>query len=54
MKKKTEIALKALRECIDGQTGRYKELRGVKSYGAYLDTAAVRADEEILTEPVLQ
>jgi hypothetical protein len=47
-------ALDALRACLDAQAGRYRELRGAKSFGNYLEIAGVRADEETLTEPVLQ
>jgi len=48
-----DSALAALRACLDAQAGRYKELRGVGGFGPYLAATADRADEELLTEPVL-
>ena len=47
-------ALEALRACLDAQAGRYKELRGAATFGAYVAVTGDRADEELLTEPVLQ
>jgi hypothetical protein len=45
--------LQALTKILDGQKGRYELLRKVASFDAYLAGKADRADEEILTEPVL-
>jgi hypothetical protein len=45
--------LKALAKILDGQKGRYELLRSVASFEAYLAGKGDRADEEILTEPVL-
>lgn len=46
-------ALEPLRECLNEQAGRYEALRGVSDFGAYLAAKSDRADEELLTEPVL-
>jgi hypothetical protein len=45
--------LQALAKILDGQKGRYELLRTVASFEAYLAAKGDRADEEILTEPVL-
>jgi hypothetical protein len=49
-----DAALEALRECLDAHKGRYRELGGAVDFGAYLAAKGERADEELLTEPVLQ
>jgi hypothetical protein len=45
--------LKALCSILDGQKGRYKELRKVSNFGEYVKAKGDRADEELLTEPIL-
>lgn len=54
-RQKTEAQgrLDALRACVDAQAGRYKNLRGATNLAAYLGAKGDRADEEILTEPLL-
>jgi hypothetical protein len=44
---------KALAACLDRQRGRYEELSGSGDFGAYARSQPARADEEILTEPLL-
>ena len=46
-----EIA--ALARVLDQYDGRYRELRGVRTFGDYLRAPARGADEETLTEPLL-
>ena len=45
--------LAALAGCLDSQAGRFETLRGVSTYGDYVQAKGDRADEELLTEPVL-
>ncbi|MGH3032456.1 MAG: N-6 DNA methylase, partial [Gaiellaceae bacterium] len=45
--------LKALEACLEEPAGRYRSLRGTGDFAAYLDAEADLADEEILTEPIL-
>ncbi len=45
--------LDALRGCLDAQAGRYAELRGARTFRDYIRARSDRADEELLTEPVL-
>jgi len=45
--------LDALRDVLDSQTARYQKLRAVSSFGEYVHAKAERADEELLTEPIL-
>lgn len=42
-----------MRVCLDRYAGRYKELRGAATFGDYVGTRGERADEELLTEPLL-
>lgn len=44
---------RALAACLDTQRGRYEELSGSGDFGAYARSQPERADEEILTEPLL-
>jgi len=43
----------ALARVLDQYEGRYRELRGVRTFGDYLRAPARDADEEKLTEPLL-
>jgi hypothetical protein len=45
--------LEALCEVLDEHAGRYRELRGAKDFGTYVETPGSGADEEVLTESVL-
>ncbi|CAN5716698.1 hypothetical protein BH18ACT13_BH18ACT13_08090 [soil metagenome] len=45
--------VKQLEGLLDSQMGRYKALRGVSSFGAYVGSSSSGADEETLTEPLL-
>ncbi|HEX7292078.1 MAG TPA: N-6 DNA methylase, partial [Conexibacter sp.] len=45
--------LSALERVLDAYAGRYRELNGAASLGAYLDRERPREDEELLTEPIL-
>ncbi len=45
--------LNALCEVLDEHAGRYRELRGAKDFGTYIETSGTGADEEVLTESVL-
>ncbi len=47
----TEVS--ALARVLDQYEGRYRELRGVTSFGGYMTAAGKVADEEKLTEPLL-
>jgi hypothetical protein len=49
-----KTSLEALRTCLDDYAGVYKKLRRAGTYGDYLAAKEGRADEEILTEPVLR
>jgi len=49
----TETLLTALRACLDAHAGRYRTLAGVRTFAAYLSKGGERADEELLTEPIL-
>jgi N-6 DNA Methylase/Eco57I restriction-modification methylase len=44
---------RALAACLGRQRGRYEELSGSGDFGAYARSQPARADEEILTEPLL-
>ena len=46
--------LKKLEASIDEYAGVFKKLRGASSLEAYLSAPGDRADEEILTEPILR
>lgn len=48
-----DARLAALRSCLDEPAGRYQQLRGVRTFGPYVDAASIRSDEEVLTEPIL-
>jgi hypothetical protein len=48
-----DVRIERLRECIDTYAGRYRQLRGVKSFEAYVTSREPVADEETLTEPLL-
>lgn len=58
MKRKSATAglpeLEALRVALDEYEGRYKALKGAASYAEYVGTPTMSADEETLTEPLLQ
>jgi hypothetical protein len=51
--KPTDPKLKALEAVLDAQSGRYDMLRHVSTFAEYIHAKGDRADEEILTEPVL-
>jgi hypothetical protein len=44
----------ALAACLDEYSDRYGSLAGAADFGAYLDAEIDRADEEVLTEPILE
>ncbi|MGI9112194.1 MAG: HsdM family class I SAM-dependent methyltransferase [Gaiellaceae bacterium] len=46
--------LERLRAVLDAFAGRYEEEKGASSFGEYASTPTTRADEETLTEQVLQ
>ena len=46
--------LDALRAALDEYEGRYRSLKGAADYGEYASTSSPSADEETLTEPLLQ
>lgn len=48
-----DARLSALASVLDGQRGRYEQLRHVSDFGAYLNAKGAHADEETLTEPIL-
>ena len=47
-------AVVALASCIDRHAGVFERLRGERRLDRYLAAPADRADEEILTEPILE
>jgi hypothetical protein len=50
---RTPSRLDALVVCLDSYAGRYESLKGVRSFGEYVALKGDRADEELLTEPLL-
>ncbi|MBA2461028.1 MAG: SAM-dependent DNA methyltransferase [Actinobacteria bacterium] len=50
---KNSTRLKALESVLDGNSGNYEQLRSVSDFGGYLAARGDRADEEMLTEPIL-
>jgi len=51
--KELDPRLGALASILDAQTGRYEVVRDVDAFDEYLAAKGDRADEEMLTEPVL-
>jgi hypothetical protein len=47
------LRLEELRICVDARQGIFRELRRAPDLASYLETQGDRADEEILTEPLL-
>jgi hypothetical protein len=51
--KKIATGLEELARCLDEYAGRYSALSGVSEFGSYVGSRVERADEETLTEPIL-
>lgn len=49
----TDERLDVFRACLDAYAGRFRQLNGARTLAEYLERPRERADEEILTEPVL-